>query len=404
MKVDFDQITPRTGTRSIKWDTIEASGQLRPRTGASDPLDPQALLPLWLADMDFATPQPVQEALRARVDHGIFGYTVPDASYYAAIREWMAQRHGWKIDREWILTTSGVMQSINLTIQTLTQKGEGIIIQPPVFGPIAQAISNNGRAVRPNPLRYQDGRYEIDFADLEDKAAEPSTRMLILCNPHNPVGRVWQTGELQRIAEICKQHDLLIVSDEIHGELTYSWSKFTPIGTVEPAVDDRLVVCTGPSKAFNLPGMRTSLTIVPNPHLRQPLLTSLRNLNETFGVNTLGTLALQTAYEKGEPWLIQLLAYLEENYLFLQAFLERELPLLQLVPAEGLYLAWIDCRALGWDEARLKQFFFDQAKVYLEWGSHYGPDGAGFVRLNLGCPRLILQTALERIKQAFAAG
>ncbi len=404
MKVDFDQITPRINTRSIKWDTIEESGQLHPRQDARDPLDPEALLPLWLSDMDFPTPQPVREALIARVQHGIFGYTVAGDTYYEAIVSWMARQHNWVVERDWIITTSGVMQSINLIIQTLTQPRDGIIIQPPVFGPIAHAVSNNGRVIRPNRLRYRSGRYDIDFEDLEAKAAEPECKMLILCHPHNPVGRVWQPDELRRIAKICTEHDLIIISDEIHGEISYSWAKFVPLGTVDPALNERLIVCTGPSKAFNLPGMRTSLTIMPNVVHRRKILTSLRNLNENYGVNTLGTLALQTAYEAGEPWLAQLLAYLEDNYLFLRAYLERDLPQLRLVPAEGLYLAWIDCRDLGRDEAGLKHLFYDQAKVYLEWGSHFGPEGVGFVRLNLACPRVILRTALERIKQALAVG
>lgn len=403
MSADFNQITPRTNTRSIKWDHIEESGQLQPRPANLDPLDPEALLPLGLSDMDFPTPQTVRDALVARVQHGIFGYTAVDDSYYQAIIDWMARRHDWQIEAEWIITNSGVMQAINLIIQMVTSAGDGIIIQPPLFGPIADAISNNGRLIRPNPLLFEDGRYQIDFAGLEAIAAGPESKMLILCHPHNPVGRIWHADELQRIAQICLTHDLILISDEIHGEMSYSWSRFQPIGSVAPALNDRLFVCTGPSKTFNLPGMRTSITIVPDAALRQQLLTGMRNLNELFGVNTLGTLALQTAYETGEPWLGQLLAYLEGNYRYLQRYLERELPLLRLVPAEGLYLAWIDCRALGLDEAGLKKLFSDQAKVSLEAGSHFGREGAGFVRLNLACPRIILQTALQRIEHALSS-
>jgi cystathionine beta-lyase len=228
--------------------------------------------------------------------------------------------------------------------------------------------------------------------------------MLILCHPHNPIGRVWTPDELRRLADICRRHDLIIVSDEIHGELTYSWARFVPLGAADPTVNSRLVVCTGPSKAFNLPGLRTSLTIVPNPALRDRLLTGLRNLNELFGVNTLGTLALQTAYETGEPWLTSVSTYLEENYLFLQTYLERELPQLQLIPAGGLYLAWIDCRALGVDEPALKRLFLEEARVYPEWGSGFGPGGEGFIRLNLACSRPLLETALGRISRAVNGG
>jgi cystathionine beta-lyase len=402
MQPDFDQITPRRNTRSIKWDYVEDDGVLYPLREKRDPLDPEALLPLSLSDMDFPGPSTIQEALTARVRHGIFGYTALDDSYYEAIINWMARRHGWAVERDWIITTNGVMQAINLVIQTLTQPGDGIIVQPPVFAPITQAVTNNGRIACPNRLRYESGRYEIDFQDLEARAASPECRMMILCHPHNPVGRIWLPEELRRMAEICARHDLILVSDEIHGELSYSWATFTPLGTVEPTLNKRLIVCTGPSKAFNLPGLRTSLTIVPDADLRRQLLIGLRNLNETFGVNTLGTLALQVAYESGEPWLTDLLAYLEANYVFLRDYLEEKLPELKLVPAEGLYLAWIDCRALGLDEAELQKLILEEARVVLEWGSHFGSEGNGFVRINLACPRIILRTALRRIGRVLA--
>jgi cystathionine beta-lyase len=404
MKIDFDHITPRTNTGSIKWEYIDERGQLTPLARTPYPLDEASLLPLALSDMDFPSPQPVRDALINRVQHGIFGYTEPDESYYEAIIGWMGRRHRWTVERDWIITTSGVMQSINLLVQTLTQPGEGIIIQPPVFGPIARAVSLNERVIQANRLLYRSGQYEIDYADLEARAAAPDCKMLILCHPHNPVGRVWRPEELKRIALICREHDLIIISDEIHGEMTYSWAKFVPIGVVDPGLNERLVVCTGPSKAFNLPGMRTSLTIIPEAGIRRQFIASLAKLNELFGVNILGTVALQSAYETGEPWLTQLLVYLEDNYLFLRDFLERELPMLRLVPAEGLYLAWIDCRALEQDEAGLKQLCFDDARVYLEWGSHFGREGEGFVRVNLACPRVILRTALERLRDAVVGG
>jgi cystathionine beta-lyase len=349
--------------------------------------------------MDFAAPPSVQEALMAQVRHGVFGYTTVDDDYYQAIVDWMARRQGWAVEPEWIVTTSGVMQAINLAVQTLTRPGDRIIVQPPVFDPISRAVSNNGRVVSPNRLMYADDRYAIDFDDLEARAAAADSRMLILCHPHNPVGRIWSSDELGRIFTICDRHDLIIVSDEIHGDLSYSWAKFSPLGAAVPDIKRRLITCTGPSKAFNLPGLRTAVTIVPDVQLRRRLMVGLRNLNEDFGVSTLGTLALQTAYESGEPWLEDLLAYLEDNYLYLRDFLATHLPRLRLVPAEGLYLAWIDCRALGLDETGLKTAFFEEARVLPEWGSHFGQEGHGFVRLNLACPRSILARALERIRQ-----
>jgi cystathionine beta-lyase len=337
-----------------------------------------------------------------RVGHGIFGYTAVDDDYYRAIVNWLARRHDWAVEVDWIVTTNGVMQAINLAVQALTQPGDQIIVQPPVFDPIVRAVSNNGRVVSLNRLLYDSGRYTIDFADLEARAAAPECRMLILCHPHNPVGRIWSPDEeLARIAAICHRHDLIVISDEIHGDLSYSWATFSPFGAAVPQVNSRLIACTGPSKSFNLPGLRTALTIVPDAQLRRQLLISLRNLNEDFGVNVLGTLALQTAYESGEAWLDDLLLYLEDNYLYLRDFLAAELPQLKVVPAEGLYLAWIDCRSLDLSEAGLKKVFFEDARVLLEWGSHFGPEGEGFVRLNLACPRPILEMALERIKRAF---
>jgi cystathionine beta-lyase len=292
------------------------------------------------------------------------------------------------------------MQSINLLIQTFTQPGDQVIIQPPVFGPFGDAVQNNGRVLVHNPLRYEDGRYSMDLDDLATKAADPQARMIILCSPHNPVGRVWSRDELRRLSEICEQHDVLIVSDEIHSELVYSWATFTTLGVVNERLDDRFVLCHSASKTFNLPGLRTSLTIIPDHVLRQQFLTTMRNLNELFGVNLVGTLALQTAFEQGEDWLGQLMAYVEANYDYLQAYLKRHLPHLRVTQPEALYLIWIDCRALGLSSDALKQMFFDEARVYLESGSRFGAEGEGFVRMNIACPRSILETALERIRYA----
>lgn len=397
MMYDFDKIHNRAGTNSIKWDFSYQDGELKTlASGSSD------MLPMWLADMDFQTAPEIVEALVERAQHGIYGYTKPTDSYYQAITNWMWRRYGWRLEKEWILVSAGVVPAINMAIQAYTEPGDKIIIQTPVFHPFAQSIENNGRVVLRNFLLFEGGQYVMDFDDLEAKAADPQTKMIILCSPHNPVGRVWSHYELMRLGQICQQHDLLIVSDEIHSDLIYSWVKFTTFGAVDVGFNDRLILCNGPTKTFNLPGMKTSSTIIPNPVLREKFSVILRNLNELFSVSTFGTLALQTAYEQGAPWLTQLMTYLEENYQFLREYVEQHIPSLRVQDTEALYLIWVDCRELGLDAEALKNFFLDDAKVYLEQGNTYGVEGEGFVRFNIACPRKTLEEALKRINRAVA--
>jgi cystathionine beta-lyase len=400
MKYHFDRLHPRQHTGSIKWEFIAEDGVLRERAAGPDPLAADELLPMWIADMDFPTPQPVIDALVGRLNHGIIGYTQTTDAYEETIVGWFQRRHGWRVARDWIVTTPGVMQSVSLLVQTFTRPGDGIIVQPPLFRPLSNAVTDNERLLISNPLRYQDGRYSMDLEDLSAKAADPRASMMLLCNPHNPVGRAWTRDELREVGEICKQNDILIVCDEIHGDLTYPWAKFTPFGAIDERFRGGYIVCNGASKPFNLPGLRTSLTFIPEPALRERFLITLRNLNELFCVNTLGTLALQTAYAQGEDWLHQLMAYLEANYRYLEAQMTEHLPRLKVVHPEALYLIWIDCRALGLNQKRLEALFVDQAKVYLESGTNYGSEGAGFMRMNIACPRSILETALKRIRRS----
>lgn len=397
---DFDRIYQRAGTGSIKWEFSEDGGELHPRELGSDLTAPGELLCMGLADMDFPTAPAIIEALTARVKHGIFGYTMPSPAYYDAIVRWLRRRHGWHIEPGWIVTTPGVLQSINFLVQTFTQPGDRIIVQTPAFRPIANAVLNNGREMLDNPLRFENGRYLMDLDDLAVKAAAPRARMLILCSPHNPVGRVWRRETLLRLCQICHDRNLMIVSDEIHADLTYSWASFTTLGTVDPQINHRLALCYGASKAFNLPGLRTSLTIIPDDRLRGRFLTTLRNVNEHFGVNIPGTLALQTAFERGETWLDQLLAYLEANVIYLEDTLGRTAPQLRPVRPEALYLAWIDCRGLGLPPAAVHDFFLENAGVKVEPGEKFGHGGEGFIRMNIACPRIILATALDRIAAA----
>jgi cystathionine beta-lyase len=397
---DFDEPRDRRGTRSIKWSLGEEEGawvDYPPAAGA--PPREANPLPMWLADMDFATAPAVTTALRERVEHGIFGYTGLDDAFYDSIIRWAQRRHGWTIDRDWVVTNSGVMPAINLLIQTFTAPGDGIIVQPPVFHPISQAVEYNGRRLVNNPLRYEAGRYEMDFGELEALAGDPGTRALILCSPHNPVGRVWTVDELRMVADICTNNDLLLISDEIHGDLTYGWADFVSTGSLGPRYYGRLTVCTGASKAFNLPGLKTAITVIPDQGRRDDFTTTLRNQNELFGANLFGTTALTAAYRAGEGWLESLMSYLSGNLEFVTNFLATRLPQLELVRPEALYLLWIDCRALGLSGPELDDRL-RAAGVWVEQGATYGAEGEGFIRMTIACPRLLLEEAMDRIERA----
>lgn len=400
MPHQFDHIIDRRRTGSAKWDFIELGTEQKYeyKLVTGDLPKDASRLPLWVADMDFASPQPVIDALTARAQHGVFGYGKAPDSYYEAIVNWMQRRHNWQVDRDWILTTPGVVPAINYIIQTFTQPGEGVIIQTPVYHPFYSSIENNGRRVVRNPLLVQDGRYEIDFDDLAAKAAAPDTTLIVLCSPHNPIGRVWSSAELQRIAAICVANDVLIVSDEIHHDLIYSWADFISLGVACPAVMDRAIICTAPSKTFNLPGLKTANAIVPNPDLRAAIsATMLRN--GVLGVSVFGLLALETAYAEGEPWLDTLLSYIEDNYCFLEQFFAEQVPSVRVTKPEATYLVWLDFCEWGLDADALHALLLNEAGVYLNNGTIFGGEGAGFMRINIACSRSILAEALQRIRQ-----
>lgn len=399
MATDFDGFVSRLGTDSIKWDIAGQPTPPEPEQQKNEAMLAEVVVPLSLADMDFPTAPAISRALQARARQGVFGYTFASEAYFDAVLRWMRRRHLWGLEREWIVPCTGAVPSINLAIQTLTEPGDGVIVQPPVFHPFAQSITNNGRRVVLNPLREERGRYFIDFDDLRCKAADTRTRMLVLCSPHNPVGRVWTREELQELVRICRIFDVLIVCDEIHCDLSHGWSKFTTLAVAAPEVADRLIHCHGPSKTFNLVGLKASTTIIPNPALRERFNVGLRNLNELFSVGTLGTLALRTAYDEGESWLSDLLEYLGGNLLHLHNYLATELPQINMLCPDATYLAWLDCRALDVPSEVLKRRLRDDARVVVEDGAMYGLGGEGFLRLNVACPRVTLDTALDRMSR-----
>lgn len=397
MKYNFNKVTSRAGTDAAKWETIqsEADAHVHIRTGRF--FGEEAAIPMWIADMDFAAPQPVIEALAARVKHGIYGYTERSATYGRAVANWMKSRHGWEMQPEWIVTTAGVVPALAMLARTFLQPGEKAIIQTPVYFPFRMVLELNDIQVVENPLLFEDGRYHMDFDDLAAKVRDPQTKMLILCSPHNPVGRVWSRDELTRLAEICRANDVLVVSDEIHGDLTFA--PFTLFGTLSDDFTQNAVITTAASKTFNLAGLATSNIIIPNASLREKFEKYLLK-NAIFGTNLFGRLATETAYAHAADWLDQLLDYLSGTLDFMEKYFAKHIPQIRMIRPEGTYLVWLDCRALGLDSQSLPRFFLDRARVYLEDGSVFGTAGEGFLRMNIATPRKLVKEALRRMRDA----
>ena len=381
MKYDFDEIIPRRHTNSYKWD------------GATD----SDVLPLWVADMDFRTAPAITEALKQRVEHGIFGYTrVPD-EYYEAVTAWFKRRHGWDIRREWMIYTSGVVPAISAIIKALTGPGDKVLVQTPVYNCFFSSIRNNGCEVASSPLVYEDRTYRMDLEDLERKASDEKTKVMLLCNPHNPAGRVWTREELTAVGEICIRHGVTVVSDEIHCELVYSGHRHIPFASISDDFLRHSVTCVSPSKAFNIAGLQIANIIAPDETMRRRIDKAI-NINEVCDVNPFGVIATMAAYNEGEEWLGQLLDYLWQNYLFLIEFCRTHLPDFPVARLEGTYLAWMDCRTLGIGSEELEQLLVGEAKLWLNAGTMYGAEGEGFMRWNLACPRSVLKQALARFK------
>ncbi len=380
MKYDFDTVVPRRGTCSYKWDTPDDAGTL----------------PMWVADMDFRTAPPVQEALRRRVEHGIFGYTKVPEAYYEAVVRWFGSRHGWTISPRWILYTSGVVPALSAVIKALTEPGDKVIVQTPAYNCFYSSIRNNGCELSANGLVCRDGRYSMDFGGLEEKAADPKARLLLLCNPHNPAGRVWTAEELRRAGDICLRNGVRVVADEIHCELTYDGHDYTPFASLGERFGQNAVTCVSPSKAFNLAGLQIASIVAADDEVRSRIDRAL-NINEVCDVNPFGVAATIAAYGEGADWLDELRRYLWENYLCLRRFFGRRLPHCPVTPLEGTYLPWIDCRATGLGSERLARRLLEEQKLMVNPGTMYGPGGEGFLRLNIACPRTLLAEGLERL-------
>ncbi len=398
----FDVEIDRRGTNSVKWEFKQ-----KPNDPTSvEPTDrffgPDRMLPMWVADMDFRCPEPVIQALVERAQRGVFGYTVPTDAFYQSVVSWMRRRHGWEIDPEWICTAPGVVPALHMLVRTFVSQGDGVVIQRPVYFPFFGAIEHNRAVLVNNPLLYENDKYRMDWDNLARAVSDPSVKLAILCSPHNPVGRVWSKDELIRFGETCIKHNVLVVSDEIHGDLIYAGHSFTPFATISRDFAQHSIICTAPSKTFNIAGLQTSCIIIPNDDLRARFAETLAS-NGFFGVGTFGMVALQAAYDHGEPWLTQLLDYLQGNLDYLLTYVAEHIPAIHVVRPQGTYLVWLDCRKLGLEKKQLERLMREQAKVYLDEGYIFGPEGEGFERINIACPRHLLAEALERIKRAVDA-
>jgi cystathionine beta-lyase len=381
VKYDFDRVIDRRNSDSNKW-----------RTYGED------ILPMWVADMDFQAPPQVIAAIQQRAQHGIFGYLIRPASYYTAIIDWMRARHGWNIQREWLAHSPGVVTALDLAVHAFTQPGDKIIVQPPVYFPFFTIVRNNGRQLAFNQLCPENGYYRMDLSDLERKI-DSRTKAIMLCSPHNPVGRVWTKEELTAFGELCLRKNILIFSDEIHSDLILPGHKHIPLAAIAPEIANITITLIAPSKTFNVPGLYTAAAIIPNNRLH----TQFNHLLENFALNasnTFGMVAWEAAYRHGEDWLEELLDYLQGNIDYAIRFFQQRIPKIKATCPEGTYLLWLDCRELGLDHDNLRDLFLKQAQVALNEGHTFGPGGEGFMRMNIGCPRAILQEGLERIERA----
>ncbi len=385
MRFNFDQPVIRENTHSVKFDGRQQY------FGTTD------VSPLWVADMDFAVPECVTRALQERVNHPVFGYTIYPDSIYQAIIDWFQRRHQWAIERDWIVFAPGVVPSLFAAAKAFAQEGEGVIVQSPVYFPFFSAVTTNNRKLINNPLRANNGRYEIDFEHLE-VCAQQGAKLLMLCTPHNPVGRVWDEAELQQLLQISRRYDLTILSDDIHCDLIYSGVKHTMLGRLA-LPGDKIITTIAPNKSFNIPGLGLSALIIPNVTERNAMKQQFESLH-LGNYNPLSIAAFEAAYRGGDQWLDALMRYLEATRDFAADFIAREIPQIKLIKPEATYLLWLDCRGLGMSDTELRDFFIKKCQIGMNPGTVFGEGGSGFMRMNIGTRRAVIVDALQRIKRA----
>lgn len=396
MSYNFDEYIDRYGTESSKWDAFE---------NRFPGLDAKGCIPMWVADTDFRAPQEVIHALVAKAQFGIFGYPKGKGeSFDNAVIGWISKRHGWELKPEWIVPTAGVVPAITYAIQAFTQEGDGVLIQPPVYYPFKNTIQKNKRIVIENPLRLNEekGQYDIDFEDFEKKLKDSRTKMFILCNPHNPVGRVWSEEDLRKIGELCLRHQVLVFSDEIHSDLILKGNQHIPLGRLGEEINQNVITAYSASKTFNLAGLQTSVVILPNEAIRKKYLNQL-DINQTRDINIFGTIALEAAYTHGEGYLKAFLEHVESNILYALDFVEKHLNGVRIIQPQGTYLVWFDFRGTGLTADQIDALIIEQAKVAVDLGRWFGEEGAGFLRFNFACHRSTLIKALNQIKEALSS-
>ncbi len=393
MDYNFNRFIDRRDSFSLKW-SKEALQMVFKK-------DDDDLLPLWVADMDFECPKPVVDALKKEAEGCVYGYNWHGTpKYLDAVTGWMNRRHQWKVDPKWIVYSPGIVPAINMMVQTFSNIGDKIIVQPPVYYPFFSAVTANGRRLLLNQLHYENQKYTFDFEDFEEKAKDPLTKIFILCSPHNPVGRVWTREELKKLGDICLEHDILIISDEIHHDLVLSGNKHTVFSTISEEFEQKTIVCTAPSKTFNLAGLQVSNIIIPNEKMRQSFINTIVHKNGIGVPNSFGIVAMIAAYNEGEEWLEQVLRYIDSNFEYLKDFIRSKIPIVKYIEPEGTYLAWLDFNSLGLNDEELKNVILNKANIALDGGKLFGAGGEGFQRINVACPKSILEETMQRIKKA----
>jgi cysteine-S-conjugate beta-lyase len=387
MNYNFDQIIDRRNTNSLKYDFALERGK------------PEDVIPLWVADMDFSVPVEVQKAINQAVAHGIFGYSEVKRDYFNVVHDWFYRNFGWDTKEEWLIKAPGVVFAITMAIRALTNEGDGVMIQQPVYYPFSETIRLNNRKLVVNSLEYKDYQYSIDFEDFEEQIVKNNVKLFLLCNPHNPVGRVWTREELIRIGELCLKHQVFVVSDEIHCDFTFPGYQHIVFQSLNESFAQNTITCTAPSKTFNLAGLQVSNIFIPNEAVRQKLKLEIAKSGYSQ-LNTLGLAACKAAYEYGEPWLTQLKAYLLGNLNYMRDFLREKLPMIKLIEPQGTYLVWLDFKELQLSKKEMEELIVHRAKLWIYPGSIFGPEGEGFERINIACQRQTLVKAMEQLHQA----
>ncbi len=388
-KYDFDEIIPREGTNCMKYDARERFFQTND------------VLPLWVADTDFKTPPFIVNAIRERVSHEIYGYTFRPDSYFEAIIGWMKRRHNWDVKKEWISFSPGVVAGLTIAVETFSNPGDGIIVQPPVYFPFFETVTGTGRKLIENPLKIENGRYTFDIDDLKSKITE-NTKLLLLCNPQNPGGTVWNREELESLWRVCREHGIVVISDEIHSDLIYKGHRHIPFATLSEEAEKNSVIFMAPSKTFNVAGLASSVVFISDRKKRAEYERALQIGHYGMG-NIFGSVALEAAYAHGDNWLNQLMDYLWDNYCLLEEFFEKNLPRIRVMKPEATYLIWLDFNDYGMNDKELSEFVVKKARVGLNNGDRFGAGGSGWLRLNTGCPRSVLKEGLERLGEAFSS-